>query len=34
VVEHDDGRFEIINWSGARRPSTNAAETVATARAA
>ena len=34
VVEHDDGRFEIINWSGARRPNTNAAETVATARAA
>ncbi len=34
VVEHDDGRFEIINWSGARRPYTSAATTVATARAA
>jgi len=34
VVEHDDGRFEIINWSGARRPNTNAAPAVATARAA
>jgi UDP-2,3-diacylglucosamine pyrophosphatase LpxH len=34
VVEHDDGRFEIINWSGARRPYTSAAESVATARAA
>ena len=34
VVEHDDGQFEIINWSGASRPYTNAAPAVATARAA